>query len=146
MSEGNAIGVVLEAGADLSASTIGNNTTGISTQNGGGSVTQTSIVGNDVGIRMYALAALGDCTVGPNATYDVEVLTPVVPFTTVDMRNCRWSAATTQEMIAGGLFANVTSIWDWWEDNSRSLVDYSGFLAPVAVAPQTWGKMKAAFR
>ena len=133
----------------LSGATVSENETGIAV---GGSISAPPIAencvisGNDYGITVVGAARFTNCTIQDNHVYDVTCAAPILQFTTIDMRGCYWGPTTTQEMLAEGTFSDISTIFDWWDNAQYSLVDYSGFLAPVAAAPQTWGKMKAAFR
>jgi hypothetical protein len=80
--------------------------------------------------------------------YDVAVATPILQYLEIDVRNCTWGEVTTQEMIAEGTFSDIESIFDFWDDSDRSLVNYEGFTVPVSITSSysSWGRIKAQYR
>jgi hypothetical protein len=54
-------------------------------------------------------------------------------------------------MLDEGTFSDIEAIFDWWDDNSKSLVDYEGFITgPVSVEKaldsDSWARIKARYR
>ncbi|MBZ0270088.1 right-handed parallel beta-helix repeat-containing protein, partial [bacterium] len=122
-AHGNSTGVVLSG--SLFASVVRGNQTGVS---GGGIVEDCDVFNNDVGFRATSGSGrVNNCRIYGNAVYAVQTTAGISQFTTVDFRYNVWSNATTAEMQAEGTFSDIESIFDWWDDTSKSLVDYEGF-------------------
>lgn len=153
VAEQNNVGIYATLAATVTNSTVSGNFYGIQTE---GSPTSSmpvfqscTIQSNQRGVYASSAARFTACNIYDNLEYDVYCIAPILQFTTIDMQGCYWGPATTQEMQVEGPFSDISTIFDWWDDHAHTLVDYQGFLVPVAVAEsasQTWGKMKAAFR
>lgn len=115
------------------------------------SITNVTMTGNDIGVRVDSPAVFRRCTFDENANYSVRVGTPIVTFLEIDMDSCYWGPVTTAEMIAEGTFSDIEAIYDFWDASSASLVSYDGFASgPVSVEPtvvsRSWARVKAAYR
>jgi hypothetical protein len=131
----------------FNSTTIGNGT-GVRFEGGGAElaiVTESLIAENGYGVIFDEPGIVNECTIRDNTTYDVQANTPISSYLELDVRNCTWSESTTQEMIAEGTFSDIESIYDFWDDSSKSLVNYEGFQAPVSVTSSSWGKVKAQY-
>ncbi|MCH7573896.1 MAG: tandem-95 repeat protein [Candidatus Marinimicrobia bacterium] len=91
-----------------------------------------TIVGNDYGISIEGAAPIiHQSTLHDNTTYDVENLGTDA----IDAWNNYWGLTTYAEMIAGPYPQNITSIFDYQDDNSKGVVDYSNWIEPFNYAP-----------
>jgi len=51
-----------------------------------------------------------------------------------------------------GLFSDISTIYDWWDDHNYSIVDYSGFsggstgVRSANTVQSSWGGVKSLFR
>ena len=54
----------------------------------------------------------------------------------VDFRYNFWGESTTAEMNEGDNPKNISLIYDWWDDNQRSVINYAGWLQAPYLAPQ----------
>ena len=102
---------------------------------------------NVIGFQAYSDVAVNWCEIQDNSDYDVKVQTSVTNYPSLDFQYNDWGPNTTMEMGAEGLFSDIESIYDWWDENSRSLVDYSGYEGGgTAVKHTSWGDIKSMFR
>ena len=103
--------------------------------------------GNLYGFHTASPLSVHGCSIHDNSEYDVYVQGAYASFPSIDFRYNDWGPATTTEMQVEGIFSDISTIYDWWDDNSRSLVDYSGFQGGTAAIQQTsWGAIKQQFR
>ncbi len=118
-------------------------------------VSNSVVSGNDIGFRVLAadsVVVVNWNVIQNNVTYDVETTTNVSTFTSHNFNFNSWSSGTTAEMLSLGTFADITSIYDWWENSSYSVIDYSGYSGgPTGVAEgrfeeSTWTDVKEMFR
>ena len=149
------IKLVATGAITLDSSTSTSNLVGISVSSGGGVapiVTGTTVAGNqEHGVAFGAPAVFSDCSIFDNEIYDVHVNTQIVTYLEIDMRNCFWGSETTAEMLAEGTFSDIEAIFDFWDDSSRSLVNFEGFVVPVSAPEGSWseaslGVIKAKYR
>ena len=49
-----------------------------------------------------------------------------------------------------GTFSDIEAIFDWWDNNTKSLVDYEGFINPTSaesfVETASWASVKSRYR
>jgi hypothetical protein len=136
------------------SSVIGSDEEGIMAEgpsNGLLSITHCTIMNGNRGIKLLCPGVVNNCIIHDNASFDAYIQTPIVPVTTINMRNNYWGPTTTAEMQAEGTFSNIEKIYDWWDDSSRSLVDYEGFIVPTSVPegdvkPASWADIKSLYR
>ena len=143
----------------VQSSEIFGNTTGIRVEqystNGGLHGTDLYVHGNDYGFDIQSLVepvVVNSSEIRDNTTYDVRAMSSVSTVPAHNFQDNDWGVTTTQEMIDEGTFADITSIYDWWDNPSKSLVDYSGFAGGPTTVPQgsveitSWGGVKELFR
>ena len=116
------------------------------------SLQECEFIGNLVGLRVRSPATVNWCTLYDNTDFDVLVSTDVNSYPSLNFQYNNWGPTTTQEMIDEGLFSDIESIHDWWDESGLSIVDYSGFDGgPTGVQmgrfePTTWSAIKKTFR
>ena len=103
-------------------------------------ITGNRIVGNgDVGIRLggaYSGATINNNSIMDNGGgYDLENSSRL----DIDARFNYWGVASTQEMDGGGNPKNISRIYDIHDDESRGMVNYSGWLDREGGTPTSIG-------
>ena len=132
------------------------NQTGVFISSGAFEGTGLSVYDNEYGFQInnssnsQAIVTGGE--IRDNTIYDVRVETNVTSVASHNFQDNDWGVSTTQEMINEGTFSDIASIYDWWDNSSYSLVDYSGFSGGPTNVPQgsveitSWGNIKSMFR
>ncbi|MFH1279974.1 MAG: hypothetical protein ABIK65_16545 [Candidatus Eisenbacteria bacterium] len=107
---------------------------------------------NEHGFQPYSPIAVNYSYIRDNSEFDVWVGCSVTQAPSLNFQYCYWSLSTTQEMIDEGLFSDISTIYDWWDDHAKSIVDYSGFDGgPTGVQvgrfePTSWSALKRSFK
>gem|GEM_PF-7026072 len=156
LSEENTWGIGASRLVTITTSEVTLNDTGFRLQDEvggvGPSVLDCDITNNNVGVLITTVGTtVNECRLHDNKAFDVNVTVPLSSQTTTNCRNCYWGPITTQEMVAEGTFSNIEKIHDWWDDGSKSLVDFEGFIVPTSapegsVKAASWGEIKASYR
>jgi hypothetical protein len=149
VAHGNGVGVYTTG--TLLESEVFNNGRGISFASG---VVENCDIHSNTLYGVYVLGGDGrvnGCRIHGNGQYDAYCDASVIPFTTIDMRDNYWGEVTTAEMQAEGTFSDIEAIFDWWDDSSKSLVDFEGFIVPPtsagsSVETASWASVKARYR
>jgi hypothetical protein len=156
-SENNNWGLFTYLGPSISSSSFSHNGTGVSVSYSEATnfptFTNVSVV-NNTGTGVYVNSdgkvKFDASTIEGNGSHAVRVESNILTYTTQDFRNCNWGAETTAEMVAEGTFSDIEAIFDWWDDSSKSLVDYQGFINPTSAGSSmetaSWASVKARYR